>query len=135
MVNAVKKQRASQYPKGTQLRTVNGQVTAVYIPKTEEEGERRWKRAKESVGQGFDYLPGYHPNPNETFRIGGEDIPLHIIERTYNDGQLCDFVSDGGKDGPLYRDTIDGIQLEVYEWAVARYSAHKATEERNKTND
>lgn len=83
------------------------------------------RRAIEGVNRGFEHLPGHHANPTELIMIDGVQYPVFVIEKTYNDGQLCNFVSDNGVDGPLYQDTIEGPQLAVYLWACARFKASK----------
>ena len=101
---------------------VSDNFRVVYRAKTSEEAQRRADRGKALVGTRFVRLPGNPPDHKILFvSRGGQKIRVSEVEMVFNDALLMDAVADWGKDGPLYRDTIEGIQLEVYEYAIQAY--------------
>lgn len=99
------------------------QVRIVYRPKTKEEAIRRVARAEAAKGP-FLRLPGNPPEHKVLFRTAtGMKVTVATVEMVYNDALLCDEISDNGKDGPLYRDTLDSPDhREVYEYAIKAYA-------------
>lgn len=97
-------------------------INVVYRPKTDAEGERRWKRMESLVGTPFERLPGEPPQHKVIGRTS-DGIPIRVqdVEMVFNDAALMDQISDYGTDGPLYRDTIKETQREVYELAIKLY--------------
>ncbi len=98
-------------------------VRLVYSPKTDAERYRRALRTELAKNQLlFQSLPSRPPQHKVLFvSKDGQKIRVENVEMVYNDMLICDFVSDYGKDGPLYRDTIDGLHLEVLEFALKAY--------------
>ena len=101
------------------------QVRVVYRAKTPEEGARRAARA-EAFHEPFQHLPG-NPEPKTATAFvttTGYPVDLETIEMIWNDALLCDAVSDHGKDGPLYEQTLDSPEhKEAWEWAKRAYAA------------
>lgn len=49
-------------------------------------------------------------------------FPVEDIEMVYNDMLLMDAISDQGKDGPLYADTLDTeLQRKILKLAIELY--------------
>lgn len=97
-------------------------VRLVYRPKDDAERARIIERIKQMIGSPFIQLPG-KPSQHKVLFVStcGKKIRVEHVEMVYNDAALCDAISDYGKDGPLYKDTIDGLQLEVYNYAIEAY--------------
>jgi hypothetical protein len=97
----------------------------VYRPNTTEEGARRAARAEFAAKNKFPFrhLPG-NPPPHKIALVttDGTKVRVEAVEMVYNDMLLMDFVSSEGIDGPLYRDTVSGRQLEVLEFALKEYA-------------
>lgn len=103
------------------------QVRVVYRPKTAEEGRRRWARMEKMKGTPFEHLPRQPTERSILDRASdGTEITVDMVEMVFNDAVLMDAVSDYGTDGPLYRDTIEGIHREVYDLAVRLYGRDPA---------
>ncbi len=101
---------------------VPDRVQVVYRCKDDDEARRRVERANQMVGSPFIQLPGEPPQHKVLFISKcGNKIKVEHVEMVYNDAMLCDAISDYGKDGPLYKDTIEGLQLEVYNYAIEAY--------------
>lgn len=97
-------------------------VQLVYRPKDDAERARIIQRTKQMVGSPFIKLPSEPPQHKVLFISKcGNKIKVEHVEIVYNDAMLCDAISDYGKDGPLYKDTIEGLQLEVYNYAIEAY--------------
>lgn len=97
-------------------------VRIIYRPKTEEEGKRRCDRAMLLRGTPFVRLPGALPGDPVLFEVDGHGVKVSDVEMVFNDCLLMDAVSNYGEDGPLYRDTLNGPMLRVYEYAVKAYA-------------
>ena len=95
----------------------NGELRIVYRPKSEHEARRRVARAYELVGNSFQHIPG-NPNPKSVAFVAddGTKIRVEVLEMIFNDAVLCDYVSDYGNEGPLYKDTLD---TELHKQAFA----------------
>jgi len=105
-----------QTPQGERIRVV-------YQCKDDAERWRRLERAESYKGTPFVCLPD-NPPPHKVQFISkdGHKIKTEAVEMVYNDMLAMDFVSNYGEDGPLYRDTVDGVQLEVLEYAIRAYA-------------
>ena len=79
-------------------------------------------RAAAFVGKPFLRLHRYAPGEVLLTAKEGTQITVEMVEMVYNDMLLMDAISDQGADGPLYRDTVEGTQLEVLEFAVEAYA-------------
>lgn len=105
------------------------EIELVYRPKTEEEARRRAERAKSLVGVPFIHLPGSQEQDKILFTTTtGFPVKVSDVEMVYNDAKLMDSISDHGKDGPLYRDTLDTPEMrEVYAYAMKVYEGIEVT--------
>lgn len=97
-------------------------IQVVYSPKTQDERERRAKRAEEFLGRTFLNMPGDAPAHKVLFiTSNGMKVRREHVEMVYNDMLLMDAISDNGIDGPLYETTVDGDQREILEYAKKVY--------------
>lgn len=112
-------------PQPISIDTAGAKVRLLYSPKTDAERYRRAVRVELAKSQlFFKSLPGSPPQHKILFvSKDGHKIRVENVEMVYNDMLICDFVSDSGADGPLYRDTVNGLHLEVLEYALHAYSA------------
>lgn len=94
-----------------------------YSPTTTDEAVRRIARANALNGTPFVRLPAAIDDDQAVAFTckDGTPIPFEAVEMVFNDSLLLDAISNWGQDGPLYRDTIDGLQREVYDFAVTAY--------------
>lgn len=95
-------------------------VRLVYRCKSPEESQRRTDRAKALVGTPFLRLA---PELLEcSYVIDGAPVPVEDIEMVYNDMLLMDAISDQGKDGPLYADTLETeLERKILKLAIELY--------------
>lgn len=97
-------------------------IRVVHRPRDAAERARIIERTKQLIGTPFIQLPGNPPDHQVLFiSTCGRKIRVKHVEQVYNDMLLCDAISDYGRDGPLYKDTIEGLQLEIYNHAVEAY--------------
>lgn len=101
---------------------VVGTVRVVYRPKDENEAKRRVNRMEALMGTPFIRLPNCSDHKVLMVTSDGYKVRRDTIEMVYNDALLMDAGGGWGEDGPLYRDTIEGRQLEVYNKAVELFA-------------
>lgn len=97
-------------------------VELVYTPKNSAEAARRTMRAAAFVGKPFLRLARYLSGDVLFTAKDGTQVTTQMVEMVYNDMLLMDAISDGGADGPLYKATVSGTQLEILEYAMEAYA-------------
>jgi hypothetical protein len=94
-------------------------VEIVYRPKTHAEGERRVKR-----GEALKGTPWINPPValhKVVFEYEGHLVRARDLGTVFNDACLMDAISSWGEDGPLYKDTLDGVMALAYDEALKLY--------------
>jgi hypothetical protein len=117
-------------PSGVGVRSIEkfadgGQVRVVYRCKSPEERARRVARAQALAGTPFLLCPGLSRVDGAVAFVASDGTPVKVadVEMVYNDMLLMDAISDQGKDGPLYADTLESeLEREVLKFAVEAYA-------------
>jgi hypothetical protein len=110
--------------RGAASASKSNDVRLVYRCKSPEEAQRRTDRAKALVGQPFLRCPGLSRVDGAVAFVASDGTPVKVsdVEMVYNDMLLMDAISDQGKDGPLYADTLETkLEREVLEFAIQAY--------------
>ncbi len=145
---ANKRWRRENRKKNATRKSTPAGAQLVYRPKSSAEAQRRTMRAAAFVGKPFlrldalavrlaaiapNIASGWVISSDGVFRPGtvmftardGTQITVEMVEMVYNDMLLMDAISDQGVDGPLYKDTVEGTQLEILDFAVEAYAGRK----------
>lgn len=77
---------------------------------------------QELCGTPFVTLPGINDHKAVAATIAdgtpyGRNITFEHLEQVYNDSLLMDAISNWGEDGPLYEQTLDAGELQVFRLA------------------